>query len=1357
MADEDQILKSKINYFCREKYFRAMQQAAVLGMKKFSGDPVFKFYYGLSLIFEGRIQEGIREMDRFQGDAEIGIGTILALIHAHKKCLTVDREAVAQLEAKLKDDRRKASDKALYFAGVFLTHAGRHDKAREYIDRMLKLNPSSRDGLILKGWIELLGGRDNKSEQSALDFFEAVPNVQRDVDAMMGIAKFFEFCHQFDKAVEFLNQVVAVYTSFLPPLIEKMKLALAVLDWDQARDMANRAQLLDESCLEARRVKVLYILCQEGEYENGALAIRNFFRDMERLEPKNSPMFLMNSQLFSRLCGRHMEILEETYKFAERAAQLDPNCSEYLVELGNQCLLQNKVPQAMKYFKTASQLDESSIEALTGVLACQLMNGDLSEAEQQLEFQKEISRAGGSAPEILYLSALLNRLKNRHSDESLGLLKDAVENHFRSFRSLPFGIEYLHSLNPDFLLQIVKESMLYAPNTPSPSGQMPPMSLKFCHVVLESIARACPALRDGVFLFAKTRYLLGETKSAQGSLQQILDKIDPSFSEAHLLMAEIQMAQGQYQQAKQSLEVGLSYNFKVRDHPIYHLIKARLEKRQDNYEEAIESLQLAMTLPVFKKSSKAATAAQQKVTHAGLGMTGNELTNPDRAAIYVELADSLRLMKKTNEAAKIMEEARHEFMGTPEEMRVTVSNADMFLSRGDVDGALSILKNIGPEQAYYLQAREKMAKIYLDYRKDPRMYAACYKEIMEKFPTPQSFLMLGDAYMSIQEPDKAIEVYEMALKRNPRDAVLARKMGQALVKTHQYAKAVNYYKEAVRTGDELGISDGLRYDMAELHFRLRQYDKAEKAIVTALDIRNQGQRELGEKNEVAVLNMEAKLLALLALVQEKSGQLELALESLKRARETQGKVLKRAQVDQSESLDQKKLAANICKQMAEHAVQERQFESGIRFYKEALSYLNDDPGLLLDLAKQYMVVNDLDQCRQTCVQLLKLDKDNDAATVMMADLAFRKNDYETAMFHFQQLLDRNPTNWEALARLVEVMRRTGHLEECPTYLTKAAQCNPRASLQPGYYYCNGLYLWYTGDVNEALKSFNRARRDAKEWGQKSVKNMILICLNPDNDTIGGETFETVDVTAPAGAEAPPMARPVSAIRDMKDAREMALHTADKLFKELSSKNPAEMLEKQLLGMFIQMATKQKGAIEIALQESLQLAQLDQYRDHVGVILAMSTAYMLLKQVPRARNTLKRVAKSMWTFEDAEYLEKCWILLADIYVQSGKYDMASELLKRVLDNNQSCAKAYEYMGFIMEKEQSYRDAANYYERAWKFSNQVNPMIGYKLAFNYMKARRYVDAIDVCHLVLGKNPEYPKIRKDILEKSRDCLRR
>lgn len=79
-----------------------------------------------------------------------------------------------------------------------------------------------------------------------------------------------------------------------------------------------------------------------------------------------------------------------------------------------------------------------------------------------------------------------------------------------------------------------------------------------------------------------------------------------------------------------------------------------------------------------------------------------------------------------------------------------------------------------------------------------------------------------------------------------------------------------------------------------------------------------------------------------------------------------------------------------------------------------------------------------------------------------------------------------------------------------------------------------------------------------------------------------------------------------------------------------------------------------------------------------------------------------------------------------------------------------------MGFIMEKEQSYRDAAFNYEMAWTLSNSSNPVIGYKLAFNYMKAKRHVDAIDVAQAILAQYPDYPKVKKEILEKCRGSLK-
>ena len=80
------------------------------------------------------------------------------------------------------------------------------------------------------------------------------------------------------------------------------------------------------------------------------------------------------------------------------------------------------------------------------------------------------------------------------------------------------------------------------------------------------------------------------------------------------------------------------------------------------------------------------------------------------------------------------------------------------------------------------------------------------------------------------------------------------------------------------------------------------------------------------------------------------------------------------------------------------------------------------------------------------------------------------------------------------------------------------------------------------------------------------------------------------------------------------------------------------------------------------------------------------------------------------------------MLSELYVQSGKYDLVQGLCKRCIGNNKSCAKAWEYMGLVMEKEQSYADAADAYEKAFLFSSERSASVGFKLGFNYLKAKR-----------------------------------
>lgn len=68
-----------------------------------------------------------------------------------------DNTIVSSLESKLRDKRKTAEDESLYFAGLFWSAIGKPDKAKEYVDRVLRVTDSGvrKDALLCRGWIEI--------------------------------------------------------------------------------------------------------------------------------------------------------------------------------------------------------------------------------------------------------------------------------------------------------------------------------------------------------------------------------------------------------------------------------------------------------------------------------------------------------------------------------------------------------------------------------------------------------------------------------------------------------------------------------------------------------------------------------------------------------------------------------------------------------------------------------------------------------------------------------------------------------------------------------------------------------------------------------------------------------------------------------------------------------------------------------------------------------------------------------------------------------------------------------------------------------------------------------------------------
>ena len=61
--------------------------------------------------------------------------------------------------------------------------------------------------------------------------------------------------------------------------------------------------------------------------------------------------------------------------------------------------------------------------------------------------------------------------------------------------------------------------------------------------------------------------------------------------------------------------------------------------------------------------------------------------------------------------------------------------------------------------------------------------------------------------------------------------------------------------------------------------------------------------------------------------------------------------------------------------------------------------------------------------------------------------------------------------------------------------------------------------------------------------------------------------------------------------------------------------------------WVLLATRSKVDVEQALRRFMEMAKSSS--ESIGALVGVATAHMILKQAPRARNQLKRVAKATW--------------------------------------------------------------------------------------------------------------------------------
>ncbi|RZF44919.1 hypothetical protein LSTR_LSTR013785 [Laodelphax striatellus] len=239
-----------IRYWGLEKQYGCMVIAAKSALERNPTNSQLNLLYGTSLALFGKNSEAISNLESLLNDPQLVFPASLALVYAHNSCEIINREAVAQLDAKLKEEVRKASEASLSNAAWFYLLTGRPEQASDCADRMLLNNPKSCAVAILKGWIDFVRG---KKPSAAEHFKQAASQEKQNTEAVLGEAMSLPM----QEGMTRLNQLIVRFPKVAVPLMEKAKLQLAIKDWTQTLDTASRVLSLDANNFYA--VKVQFI------------------------------------------------------------------------------------------------------------------------------------------------------------------------------------------------------------------------------------------------------------------------------------------------------------------------------------------------------------------------------------------------------------------------------------------------------------------------------------------------------------------------------------------------------------------------------------------------------------------------------------------------------------------------------------------------------------------------------------------------------------------------------------------------------------------------------------------------------------------------------------------------------------------------------------------------------------------------------------------------------------------------------------------------------------------------------------------------------------------------------------------
>lgn len=395
-------------------------------------------------------------------------------------------------------------------------------------------------------------------------------------------------------------------------------------------------------------------------------------------------------------------------------------------------------------------------------------------------------------------------------------------------------------------------------------------------------------------------------------------------------------------------------------------------------------------------------------------------SNKDRCNIYLLLAKSYGANKRFKEAKEIMNKAISEFNGTPEQVNVMIANSEIAIQSNDIKKAISILKAVDAKNPYFQQSRILLADIFLTHLIDRRQFARCYTDLVDANPSIENYKLLGNALLRIFEPEDAAAAFEKALQINPDDEEVVRLLGNALCKTHDYEKAFKYYEIALAKNNS---RIDLVLDLSALCIQIKNFQRAEELLnPTLLNQEMSTQKVDSLKKCVQGYQLIAKL-HMKKIGQNDPKSNENIRKALKASISVQKELIEKVKAQGGEVEVERQFLSELLIDLAKYLTNyERNDEAALQTLEEAKNYKKDSEAVLMLQTEIYMKMGDKVNSENNCNMLLKLNPNNEFASVTYAELLLQKEEQSQAIEQFKKILEDRPNNYGILAKLIDFFR-----------------------------------------------------------------------------------------------------------------------------------------------------------------------------------------------------------------------------------------------------------------------------------------------------------------------------------------------